>query len=291
MNGSDLHGGKRLTAGDEGGRQGYFRERGDPRSQLTVHRIAASITRERVRGMSVPKLGMSRLRNVFCWTMIAVLPVSSSASGTGGGMLYGKGTIWLNNDPLARPSAIFPGDVIVTQAGAVANIITAGSNVIIQPDTIIKYENNALELEHGTVSVATASGMKVHVGCIETAPAAVNDWTEFEVNDVNGTVHIFAHKLDVNVSESVRPAGKLASAAQSKPGDARHVTVPQGQTTDRDEHCQPDNARGAAHQIITDKQLMDAGLGVATGLGLWLILRGDDPVSPSQPCQNPPTCN
>lgn len=288
MNGSDLHGGKRLTAGDEGGRQGYFRERGDPESQLTVHRIAASITRERVRGMSVPKLGMFRLRNVFCWTMIAVLPVSLSASGTGGGMLYGKGAIWLNDDPLARPSAVFPGDVIVTQKDGVANIVAIGANVIIQPDTIVRYENNALKLEHGTVTVATSSGMRVRVGCVETTPV-VNDWTEFEVTDVNGTVHIFARKLDVNVSE--RPAGKLVSTAQSKPGDARRATLPQGQTTDRDEHCQADNARGAAHQFISDKQLMDAGLGVATGLGIWLILQGDDPVSPSQPCQNPSTCN
>jgi hypothetical protein len=237
--------------------------------------------------MSVSNLSMSRLRNVFCWTMIAVLPVSLSASGTGGGMLYGKGAIWLNDDPLARPSAVFPGDVIATQKDGVANIVATGSNVIIQPDTIIKFENNALELEHGTVSVVTSSGMRVHVGCVETTPV-VNDWTEFEVTDVNGTVHIFARKLDVNVSE--RPAGKLVSTAQSKPGNARRATLPQGQTTDRDEHCQADSARRAGHQIITDKELRNAGLAVATGLGIWLIFPDEDAVSPWQPCQNPQTC-
>ena len=172
-------------------------------------------------------MSVSKLRNILCWTMIAVLPVSLSASGAGGAMLYGKGTVWLNNDPLARPSAIFPGDVIVTQAGSLANIVASGSNVIIQPDTIVKFEDNALELEHGTVTVATSSSMRVHVGCVETTPV-VNDSTEFEVTDVNGTVHIFAQKLDVNVNESVRAAGKLTSAALAKPSDAKHATLPQG---------------------------------------------------------------
>jgi hypothetical protein len=239
--------------------------------------------------MSVPKLSMSRLHNILCWTMIAVLPASLDASGVGGGMLYGKGTIWLNNDPVARPSAIFPGDVVVTQKDAVANIVATGSNVIIQPDTIVKFEDNALELEHGSVTVATSSGMRVHVGCVETTPV-VNDWTEFEVTDVNGTVHIFAHKLDVNVSESISATGKLSATSVAKSVESRRVTLPQGQTADRDEHCKADEARSAADKpFFTPKKVMWMGLGVATGLGIWLIFPDED-VSPWQPCQNPQTC-
>jgi hypothetical protein len=232
-------------------------------------------------------------RRFLCWTMVILLPPALSASGTGGGMLYGRGTVWLNNDPLARPSAIVPGDIISTQASSVASIVTAGANVIIQPQTDVTFETNGLELRHGTVVVSTSTSMRVHVGCIEAIPVA-NNWTEYQVTDVNGTVHVYANKLDVNVNETAKNQQKTDSS-QTRPQDAkiasRHATVLEGQKTERNEHCKAGGALQQYRWSITPDELKAMGLSATVLLGLWLTNQGDDPVSPWQPCQSAETCH
>jgi len=225
---------------------------------------------------------------MLCWMMIVLLPLWLSASDTGGAMLYSRGAVSLNNDPVTRPTAIFPGDTVVTQASSAANIVVTGSNVMIQPDSIVKFGNNALELEHGTVNVATASGMKVRVGCVETTPV-VNDWSEFEVTDVNGTVHILARKLGLEVTDGVGEPG-LNPATLAKRLETRRVTLAQGQTIERDEHCRKSASPSAGTPPSLNGAMKVGGLALLGGLGLWLLLNGDDPVSPSQPCQDTQAC-
>jgi hypothetical protein len=148
--------------------------------------------------MSVPML-----RNVICWMLIAVTPASLVAADadSGAAMLYGrgKGTVWLNGKPLPRSSAVFPGDLIQTQPESLATLDASGSGVIVLPDSVVKFEANAVSLEHGGVSVATSKGMVALAREITITPAS-NTWTEFEVADANGTVQVVASKGEVNVN-------------------------------------------------------------------------------------------
>jgi len=145
-------------------------------------------------------MSVSMLRNVICWILIGVTPASVIAADSGAAMLYGsgKGTVWLNGRALPRSSAVFPGDLIQTQAESLATLDASGSGVIVLQDSLVKFEGNAVSVEHGRVSVATSKGMVALAREVTVTPAS-NTWTEFEVEDTNGTVQIVASKGDVNV--------------------------------------------------------------------------------------------
>jgi hypothetical protein len=143
------------------------------------------------------------LRHVICWMMIAVTPAAMVAADaeSGAAMLYGRGkdAVWLNGKPSPRSSAVFPGDLIQTQSESLATLDASGSGVIVFPDSLVKFEGNAVSLEHGSISVATSKGMAALAREVTVTPAS-NTWTEFEVADTNGTVQVFANKGNVSVN-------------------------------------------------------------------------------------------
>jgi len=146
-------------------------------------------------------MSVSMLRHVICWILIAVTPAAMFAADadSGAAMLYGKGTVWLNGKPLPHSSAVFPGDLIQTQPESIATLDASGSGVVVFPDSLIKFEANAISLEHGGISVATSKGMVALVREVTVTPAS-NTWTEFEVADTNGTVQVIASRGTVNVN-------------------------------------------------------------------------------------------
>jgi len=172
-----------------------FRGGGDQRRQLTVDDLQASITAKSL------CMGVPMLRYVICWVLIVLTPASMVAADveSGAAMVYGKGTVWLNGSPLPRSSAVFPGDLIQTEPESLATLDAAGSGVIVFPDSLVKFEGNAVSLVRGSVSVATSKGMAALARGVTVTPAS-NTWTEFEVADTNGTVQIFANKGNVNVN-------------------------------------------------------------------------------------------
>lgn len=143
------------------------------------------------------------LRDAVCWMMIIVTPAALIAADaeSGAAMLYGKGkgTVWLNGKPLPRSSAVFPGDLIQTQQESLATLDASGSGVIVLQDSLVKFEGNAVSLQHGGVSVATSHGMVALAREVTVTPVS-NSWTEFEVVDADGGVQVAASKGDVNVN-------------------------------------------------------------------------------------------
>jgi hypothetical protein len=146
-------------------------------------------------------MSVSMLGRVICWILIAVIPGSLVAADTdsAAAMLYGKGIVWLNGSPLPRSSAVFPGDVIQTQPESLATLDAPGSGLIIFPDTLIKFEGNAISLEYGGVSVATSGGMVALARKVTVTPAS-NAWTKFEIADMNGAIQVFASKGNISVN-------------------------------------------------------------------------------------------
>jgi len=212
------------------------------------------------------------LYRLVCWMMIACIPVSLSAADTGAAMLEGRGTVWLNGSALPRSSAIFPGDLVQTKPESVATITASGSSVIIQSDSLITFGDNAVSLEHGSVSVATSKAMAAHVLEVSVTPAS-RVWTEFEVTDVNGTVEVIARKGDVTVV-----CGKDSD------------TLSEGQQATRDESgkCSKKRRKGGAYpptsgDILTNPYVL-GGLAGGGGLLCLLLCGTSTPsVSPSKP--------
>jgi hypothetical protein len=139
------------------------------------------------------------LRHLICWLMIVVTPAPLVAADSVGAMVYGKGEVWLNGKLLPRSSAVFPGDLIQTQAESLATLDASGAGVIVLPDSLIRFEANAVSLEHGSISVATSHRMVATAREVTVTPTS-DRWTEFEVVDGNGTVQVIASKGVVNVN-------------------------------------------------------------------------------------------
>src|ERR1700683_3863080 len=146
-------------------------------------------------------MSVSALRNFLCWTMVALYPVSLAAANAGSAIVHSKGGVWVNGSEVPDSTVIFPGDLLETKPGFVANLDAEGSSVLIQGQSIVKFEGNYLTLEHGSVAVGTSTSMSVHVNCLWVEPVS-NDRTQFEVTDLSGSVQVAARKNDVNIRQA-----------------------------------------------------------------------------------------
>jgi len=173
------------------------------------------------------------LRNVICWILISVTPASLIAADTdsGAAILNGRGMggVWLNGKLVPRTSAVFPGDFIQTQPESLATLDASGSGIIVFPDSLVKFEGNAVSLEHGSVNVATSKGMVARARAVSVTPAS-NTWTEFEIWDANGKVQVAAGQGNVIVSCGKGTvnlsAGEQATADESGHCKKRRMGAP-----------------------------------------------------------------
>jgi hypothetical protein len=219
-------------------------------------------------------------RNLVCGVMIVIMPASLMAQASGGAMLHSDGGVWLNGNPAPNSSAIFPQDVIQTQKENQAKIDADGSSVTVQSETIVQFEGDEIVLDHGSVQVNTSRGMKVRVNCMTVIPVT-QEWTHYDVIDVDGKMRVVAYQNDVNIHYQV------ATARRPKPAGLSDVTVHQGEQTTREERCgvaaRPAEIIDAKAAILNSTWAKLAGGGALVSICIFLVCRGDDPISPSKP--------
>lgn len=213
--------------------------------------------------------------------MIVFLPASLIAQDSSRAMLQSHGGVWLNGNPAPSSTAIFPDDIIQTQQTTTAKIDADGSTATLQPDTIVQFEGDELVLDHGSLQVITSRRMRVRVNCITVIPIA-QEWTRYDVTDVDGKVTVVAEQIDVKIH--YRGA---AAARRSKQGELSDVIVRQGEQKTRDERC------GAAAKladvvdghgaILNSVWAKGAGLAAIAAGACFALCRGDDPISPAKP--------
>jgi hypothetical protein len=224
-------------------------------------------------------MSVSAVRNLLCWMMCALLPLSLFAADSGSAMLHSKGGVWVNGKEVPDSTAVFAGDEIETKPGSVANLDAAGSTALIQSESIITLGDNFLTLEHGSVSVGTSTEMRVKVNCLTVIPV-VNQWTQYDVTDVNGTVKVFAHKLDVNITQGTH------GRKSSDDNDSSSANVREGEHASRDESVLCAGAEklpgpAGGHPLSTTRWLEIGGGAGGAGLLCILLCRGSSPTSVS----------
>lgn len=227
-------------------------------------------------------MGVSLLRNLVSWMLIFLLPASLSAADTGSALLHSNGGVWVNGAEVADSTVVFPGDSLETKPGFVANLDAEGSSVLIQGQSIVKFEGNYLTLEHGSVAVGTSTSMSIHVNCLRVEPLS-NDRTQYEVTDVSASVQVAARKNDVNIRQEGGIHKPSAESNSSQSG-----VVHEGQQAKREESevCgAPSPPQSAGHGLNT--KWLEIGGGAGGGaLVLCLLLckgKSQSNVSPSQP--------
>lgn len=212
------------------------------------------------------------LRGLLSCSLVAALIGSTMAADSGVAMLYTNGTAWINGNNVPKSMALFSGDLVQTKSDSLANIKAKGVNVLVLSDSLVQFDPAAVKLEHGRVNVVTTRGLGVRVGHLNVVPASDATSTEFEVSDTDGTARIIARKGDLRLDD-----GKTSS------------TLAEGQETTRDEESRKDRKRGAgavpgaAGGILDNPIAIAIGAGAVGGLTTWVLLEGDDPVSPKDP--------
>jgi hypothetical protein len=226
-------------------------------------------------GMSV-----SVLRYFLCWIMVVLCPLTLMAADTGSAVLHSEGGVWINGFEISGTTAVFPGDLLETKPGFAANLDAEGSSILIQPESIVKFEGNFLNLEHGGVSVGTSTSMGVHVNCIKVEPVSTAQ-TQFDVTNVSNTVQVAARKNDVNIIES-----SILHKASPQRGPSHSATVREGQQATRDESaaCGAGLPPGVSGPALNGKWLeIGGGAAVAGTILCLLFCTSSPPISPSQP--------
>lgn len=213
------------------------------------------------------------LRGLLSCVLALTITGSTFAADSGAAMLYTNGTAWINGTSVPKTMALFSGDLVQTKSDSLANIKASGINVLVLSDSLVQFDRAAVKLEHGRVNVVTSKGLGVRVGGLKVVPAATDKLTEFEVTDTDGTAKILARKGDLTLSD-----GKNTE------------TIQQGQETSRDDDSSKDRKRrgagavpGAAGGVLDSPYAIAAGAAIVGGLTTWVLVRGDDPESPSDP--------
>lgn len=218
--------------------------------------------------------------------MVAITPISLSAQAPSA-IVHTQGGVWVNGYEAKDASAVFSGDVVETKPDFSATLNLEGSSVLIQAQSVVKFQGDAVELDHGTVSVETSRSFRVLAHCITVVPVA-NDWTQYEVVDLNGSVQVSARTKDVNVKWEHN--GHKDSTAAQQQGQAEEASTEQGSVHqgeqkkyDESQLCGLPPRPNPA--VLPNPKWIAAG---AAGAGLltWIIVHGGGnkaPVSASMP--------
>jgi hypothetical protein len=210
--------------------------------------------------------------------MIATTPASLLAQ-TPSAIVHTQGGVWVNGYEAKDASAVFSGDVIETKPDFSATLNLEGSSVLIQPESVVKFQGDAVELDHGGVSVETSRSFKVVVHCITVIPVA-NEWTQYDVGDLNGSVQVTARTRDVNVKWEHGGEKKAIENAAGEQG-----TVHQGEQKKYDESQLCGAPPRPNPGTLPNPKWIAAGAAGA-GVLIWVLVHGGGgktPVSASSP--------
>lgn len=221
---------------------------------------------------------MSAFRKMVSCVLLLAFPASLFAADSGAAMLYATGAAWVNGSHVPNASAIFAGDLVQTRSDAAANINAPGSSITVLGDSLVQFDGASLKVEHGGVAISTSKGVSASAGDVKVAPAS-NSWTEFNMTDVDGTVKIAARKGDLSITD-----------------DNGTTTLAQGQETTRDEQSDQSSdskkknkkrgtgaAPAAGGGVLDSPLAIGIGGAVIVGVTAWVLIRNDNPVSPSEP--------
>jgi ribosomal 50S subunit-recycling heat shock protein len=211
--------------------------------------------------------------------LVVAIPLSLLGQ-TPSAILHTQGGVWVNGYEARDSSAVFTGDLVETKPGFSASLSLEGSTVLIQPESVAKLQDNMLVLDHGGVSVTTSRSYKVRVNCLTVVPVS-NDWTQYDVADVNATAQVAARKGDVYVERETdhrKPAPETAAPS-------REGTVHEGEqrSYDESELCGAPPRPTGAGPALNSKWIIAGAAGIGILVCVFACRPGPGPISASKP--------
>ena len=145
-------------------------------------------------------------------------------------------------------------------------------------DSLLKYEGTSVAVDRGSVRVNTSTSFEAHACQVKATPVS-NTATQYQFAHNDGHVTVVATKGDVTVEDH----------QGSK-------TVKEGEQATRDDGCEvaakknpkrrPGATTAAGGGLLSTPAALYTGIGVVTGITTWVLLQGDDPISPKCPTKD-----
>lgn len=229
-------------------------------------------------------MGKSVWRKMVSGVLVILFPCALLAADSGAAMLYTNGAAWVNGAHVPRTSsAIFSGDTLQTRSDTVANINLPGSSITILADSLVEYRGAAVEIDHGAVAVSTSKQVGALAGDVKITPASLA-WTEFNVTDTDGDVHIVASKGALLVTDASGKTTTLQQGQQTTTPeasqDADNSNNPNGKKRNKKQAGANPAAEGG---ILNSPWAVGGGAIAIAGITTWVLTRSSAPASPSMP--------
>jgi hypothetical protein len=208
--------------------------------------------------------------------LIGVLGVCSAVQvgAQAPGVLSGAGSVYIDGSHLDTPTApVIKGDVVQTRADGTANLSFVGSSATIEPNSIIRMQENGLSLDRGGLLVASGHQMNVFARDLEITPTSTS-WTQFYVTRANGSIMILARKNNVVVSCGTGSPTTIKEGQQISRLDSGDCGL-----ADRGTGARP----AATGPIIAGRTAAVVAAGAGGILAGLELKHSDDPVSPYKP--------
>jgi len=225
-------------------------------------------------------MGRFGFRSLVSCVLLILFPGSLFAADSNAAMLYTNGAAWVNGAHVPRSSsAIFSGDLLQTHSDAVANINEPGSTITVLSDSLVQFEGSSVKIEHGGVTVSTSKGVATTAGDVKVTPASFS-WTEFNVSDVDGTVRIAARKGDLTITDG-KDVLTLAQGQETTRDESSGDTDKNGKKKNRKR--EPGAIPAAGGGALNSPLAVGIGAGAVLGITTWVLVKNDNPASPSKP--------
>jgi hypothetical protein len=224
-------------------------------------------------------------RKLVCLAMTFILVSTLVAQDTGAAMLHTNGAVLLDGNPAPASSALFKDETVQTKKESAAKIDLSGSTVDVSPETYLQFEPEEIFLEHGQLHVLTSRELRVRVGCLTVIPVN-QDWTDYDVTDVNGKVTVASQKNDVRLESHA------ALPRKNREDERNSDIVHASEQVTRDEKCGvADIARPpeAIQAVLSTPLAKGIGLIIIGGVTCWVLCRPTESISPCNPAS--PTCH
>jgi hypothetical protein len=228
-------------------------------------------------------MGWRAFRRMVSYVLLFLFPAAMFAADSNAAMLYTNGAAWVNGAHVPRTSsAIFSGDLLQTRYDSVANINEPGSSITVQSDSLVQFEGASVRIEHGAVTVSTSKEVATTAGDVKVTPASFS-WTEFNVVDVDGTVRIAARKGDLTINDG-KDVVTLAQGQETTRAETSSDTDKDSKVAKKKNRKRAAGAAPAAGGgILNSPTAVGIGGGVIVGVAAWVLIKNDNPASPSKP--------
>src|SRR5262249_55598576 len=143
--------------------------------------------------------------------------------------------------------------------------------VSILADSLVKFEQNGLSIDHGGVSVATSKKLTTQAGTVKVSPASTG-WTEFQVSQAGGKVQIIARKGDLSITDG-------SGTSTLSPGQQTTRYAADNSDSNKGGGAAPAGGGG----ILDSPYVMYGGIAAVGALATWALVQGGSPLSPSVP--------